>query len=136
VADFLRPIAGPSHGPVDFVSTGGGAAAAGPTSDVNGASDTFIGGGMAGGVAGFMAQAQNIDASPPHTSAETHGVTSGGDIATAQTGTMSGELIFGNTPFSGSDSVTFVSAVNLEPLQLTPHDNFSTLADSGYGHIA
>jgi hypothetical protein len=136
VADSFKPKSGLHHGPVDFVSAIGDAAASGTASDVSGASDTFLGGGMAGGIAGFMAEAQNVDASPAHTLTETQGATGGGDMATSQTGRMSGDLNFGHTAFSGSDSVTFVSAVDLAPLQLTSHDNFSPLAEPAYGHIA
>jgi hypothetical protein len=136
VSHSHRPVLEPLGSAADLVSAGGSAEAVGTVSDVTGASDTFLGGGMAGGIAGAMGAAQNTDGSPPHAMAETHGATSGGGISALQTGTMSGELNFGHSSYAGADSVTFTSAVDLAPAPLSLHDSFSTVFESGYGHIA
>ncbi len=136
VTELLRPSPASNHSSAHYAAAGGSAYGAGLVSDANGTSDTFLGGGMAGGVAGSTAEAQTNGASTPHAFAQTHATMGGGDISTSQTGTMSGDLSFGPSAFSGADSVTFASATYLDPLPLSPNDAFSTLADPSYGHIA
>lgn len=136
VTELVKPSAESHHSSAHYAAAGGSAYGAGSGSDASTASDTFVGGGMAGGVAGSTAEAQTHDASIPHAFAETHATTAGGDISTSQTGTMSGDLLFGPSAFSGADSVTFASAADLAPVPLSPNDAFSVLADTSYGHIA
>jgi len=136
VTEILKPSPGPNHSSAHYAAAGGSAYGTGLGSDTNGTSNTFVGGGIEGGVAGSTAEAQTNGASSPHAFAETHATMGGGDTSTSQTGTMSGDLFFGPSAFSGADSVTFASATYLDPLPLSANDAFSTLADPSYSHIA
>jgi hypothetical protein len=122
-----------------FAAVGGSADAVGTQTSTLGVAETFAGGGMAVGLAAFIAYAQNTDSNAnPHTAATTFGGTGGGDIATSASDTISIDFPYGPTPVSLTASLTFVGAYGPDPVSahLIPHDAFSSVSLPASHHIA
>ena len=112
-----------------IVAVNGSATAVGESATTQGLTDTFAGGGMALGVAAFVAGSQNFDGVLPHTAATATGMAGGGNVMTSFADTMTIDFPFGPNPVSESVAVTFVGAMGPASLSagLATHDAFSTV---------